>query len=158
MFGKAKVNIDEYLAVFRRLFEQTVKAKGGIHKWEDVFVDEKQLENAISDALGRHDYVSFSKSFLVKPKPFVSAFILLSFWLILCGMTTLCSYKQLLTAQEFCLPVPPEYCSKKTQRSGAFQSSCLPGLKAEVLDAFLVNVHVVMKSSRIMEEQVVQVL
>ena len=41
--AKIESDIDEYLAVFERLFEKIMKAVGGTHKWSEVLKDHDQL-------------------------------------------------------------------------------------------------------------------
>ena len=41
-----EAEVNEYLAVFKRLFEQMVELKGATHKWDDVTVNEEQLKEA----------------------------------------------------------------------------------------------------------------
>ena len=45
MSEKAKIegDIDEYLAVFKALFEKIMKARDGTHKWSEVLKDRDQL-------------------------------------------------------------------------------------------------------------------
>ena len=61
MPDEVKASVDEHLTVFRMLFEQTVKARDGTHRWKEVLVDHEQPEKVVLQVRNRRDFSTLNQ-------------------------------------------------------------------------------------------------